>query len=141
MKIRFYTYVILFCLLHFLNIQAWSCIIGHYTDGRTYDTAPAAIIEATGYTPVHISNIGTYDLTQIDVLMVNVSSNNGPSEDLLARLTFLEIWIRDGGKMIIHDRSAGNVDNSLLINATSTSLLRNTNTLILLSPHGTGNNA
>ena len=128
-------------MLHFFNLQAWSCKIGHYTDGRTYDTSPAAIIEATGYTPVHISNIATFDFTQIDVLMVNVTSNTGPSADLLNRLTFFEIWIRDGGKVIFHDRSAGNTDSSLLINASSASLVRNTNTLIKLSPYGTGNNA
>jgi len=141
MKIRLYTYVVALCVLHFFSWQAWSCKIGHYTDGRTYDTNAAAIIEATGYTPVHISNIATYDLTQIDVLMVNVASNDGPSADLLNRLTFFEIWIRDGGKVIFHDRSAGNTDSSLLINASSTSLIRNTNTLLNLSPYGTGKNA
>jgi len=141
MKTRLYTYVIAFCVLHLFNTHVWSCIIGHYTDGRTYDTSPTAIIEAAGYTPVHISNIATFDLTQIDVLIVNVISNNGPSADLLNRLTFFEIWIRDGGKVIFHDRSAGNAGCSLLINASSTSLIRNTNTLINLSPYGTGNNA
>lgn len=140
MKTRLYTYVIVICMLHIFNLQAWSCMIGYYTDGRTYDTKPATIIEATGYTPVYISDIATFDLTQVDVLMVNVASNDKPSDDLLGRLTFLEIWIRDGGKMIVHDRSAGNSDNSLLIN-TSISIIRNTNIFINLSPYGTGNNA
>jgi PKD repeat protein len=138
MKIRIYTFVIAFCVFHFINMQAWSCMIGYYTDGRTYDTNPAAIIEATGYTPIYVSDISTYDVTQLDVLMINVASNDGPSESLLSRLTHLEFWVRTGGKLIFHDRSS---DNSLLIDASSTSLIQNTNTLIYLAPYGTGNNA
>ena len=141
MKIRLYIFIIAFCVFHVLNCQAWSCKIGYYTDGRTYDTNPEAIIETTGYTPIYISDIATFDAAQVDVLMINVASNNGPSESLLGRLTYFEIWVRDGGKMIIHDRSAGNAGNSLIINAPTTSLIRNTNSLIDLAPSGTGNNA
>jgi hypothetical protein len=125
-----------------MNLHAaFSCQIGFYTDGRIDDAIPETIMAVTGYTQVHILDIATFDFTQVDVFMLNVASNNGPSEDLLGRLAFLELWVREGGKIIIHDRSAGNAGNSLLINLSSTSLIRNTNTLINLEPYGTKDNA
>jgi len=140
MKKQLYICVIICCVLHIIISHSKACTVGHYTDGRTYDTYPKEYIEATGYTPIHITDIATFDLNQIDVLMINVASNDGPSQALLERQAFLEIWIRAGGKMILHDRSAGNYGATLLINSPFSILVRNTNTYVSLIPYGTGEN-
>ena len=126
-------------------MQAWSCKVGYYTDGLTtvsenYTNNIVKAIEDPGYTPVPIFDISTFDFYTIDTLMINVTDNNGPSQTLLDRLEMIEVWVRAGGNMIIHDRSAGNVDNMLMINATDTLFNRNSDFYISLSPSDPENN-
>ncbi|KPA10063.1 conserved hypothetical protein, secreted [Candidatus Magnetomorum sp. HK-1] len=139
MKIKLYILTIIF-LLQMVSGYVWACTVGYYTDGRTYDTTPATVITQAGYTPVYISDISSFDFNTIDVLMINVYLNNEPSQALIDRQAVLEIWVRAGGKMIIHDRSAGNAGSALLIGSPGSTLTRNTNTFVSLSLFGTGNN-
>ena len=139
MKARYYLFIILM-VVHTCFGNLWACTVGYFTDGRTYDTTPATVITQTGYTPVHISDISTFDLNTVDVLMINVFSTNTPSQALLDRQAVIEIWVRAGGKMIIHDRSAGNAGGLLLIGSQESTINRNSNTFVELAPFGTGNN-
>ncbi|MBF0453122.1 MAG: hypothetical protein HQK75_20645, partial [Candidatus Magnetomorum sp.] len=140
MKIRWFLISVIFILHGFMG-NLWACTVGYFTDGRTYDTTPATVITQAGYTPVHISDISIFDFNTVDVLMINVFLTSQPSQALQDRQAVIEIWVRAGGKMIIHDRSAGNAGNVLLIGLPDTTLTRNTNTFVSFTPFGTGNNA
>jgi Bacterial pre-peptidase C-terminal domain len=91
--------------------------VGYFTDGSTSDTGPQAPILAAGYTPVQIVSIGTFDLSTIDILMVDESSNDGLSSTLTARLPMIQAWVQAGGVFVVHDRFVGSGGNPLLIGA------------------------
>jgi hypothetical protein len=78
--------------------------VGYYTDFNAFDTAPAAPITLAGYTPVQITDISTLNFNTFDILMLDESSNGGPSSALVAELPAIQNWVQGGGILITHDR-------------------------------------
>ncbi len=78
--------------------------VGYYTDFNPFDTSPANAITQAGLTPLQITNIATFDLSSIGILMVDESNNGGLSSDLLNRLPDIQNWVEGGGVFIVHDR-------------------------------------
>lgn len=132
--------------------------VGYYTDYNTGTTAPSTPITAAGDIPIHIGNISTFDLTTIDILMVN-ESNNGPlSGDLTGRLGAIDTWVQSGGKFVVHDRYVGPdgvpFANPFLVggggiltvrdywtNGADLDVIAPNDTLVTNGPHGTINNS
>jgi subtilisin family serine protease len=80
-------------------------VVGYFTDFSTGSTAPEAAILAAGYLPVHITDISTFDFSTIDVLMFNESNNNGPSDEVIARLNDIQVAVeQDGLVFMVNDR-------------------------------------
>jgi hypothetical protein len=78
--------------------------VGYFTDFNEYSTGPEAAIIQAGLSPVHIIDIGSFDLSTIDVLMVNESNNEGLSSALAGRLAAIRAWVEGGGVFLVHDR-------------------------------------
>jgi Big-like domain-containing protein len=78
--------------------------VGYFTDFNEFSTAPEAAITQAGLTPVQITDIGSFNLSTIDVLMVNESNNDGLSAALSGRLGAIQTWVNGGGVFIVHDR-------------------------------------
>jgi hypothetical protein len=84
-------------------------IVAYFTDNNSELTGWSRPITNAGFTPLWIADIGTFVLTNIDVLVIDESGNYGLSSALLARLPAIQAWVNSGGKLIIHDRSIGNL--------------------------------
>ena len=78
--------------------------VGYFTDYNEFSNSPAAAIVQAGLTPVQITNISTFDLSTIDVLMVNEADNGGLSAALSGRLAAIQTWVAGGGVFMVHDR-------------------------------------
>lgn len=134
--------------------SAFAFTVGYFTDFNQTTTDPAAPITQAGYTPVQILDITTFNLSTVDALMVNESSNGGISAGLLGRLGDIQTWVQGGGKFIVHDRFVTNdigdpQSNPLLVGAPTTLLDRDFtidndidvvppgNTLVTSGPFGT----
>jgi hypothetical protein len=86
--------------------------VGYFTDGvdnnnnnQSSDTGPAPPIIANGFTPVQITNIATFDLNTISILLIDEFNVVGPTAALLGRSTALSNWVAGGGVIAIHDRT------------------------------------
>jgi hypothetical protein len=79
--------------------------VGYFTDITPSDTGPAAPIAANGFTPVQITNIATFNLNSISVLLIDEPNNGSPSAALLGQATALSNWVAGGGVIAIHDRN------------------------------------
>jgi hypothetical protein len=79
-------------------------VVGYFTDNNPDSTGPEGAIVQAGFTPVQISDISTFDLTTVDILMVDESSNGGPSAAMQDRLGDIEAWVTRGGMFMVHDR-------------------------------------
>jgi hypothetical protein len=79
--------------------------VGYFTDNNAGSTGPAASIAANGYTAVQIANITTFNLSTIQILLINESSFAAPSAALLAQGTAISNWVAGGGIVGIHDRN------------------------------------
>lgn len=79
--------------------------VGYYTDNNAGSTGPAASIIANGYTAVQIANIATFNLSTIQILLINESVNGSPSAALLGQATAISNWVAGGGIVGINDRN------------------------------------
>jgi len=84
-------------------------VVGYFTDNTSSSTGPNAPILTAGYVPLHITDITTQDLTGLRILMIDESDNSSVSAALMSRLPAIQSWVAAGGRLVIHDRSAGNV--------------------------------
>jgi hypothetical protein len=84
---------------------AGTITVGYFTDGATSSTGFNAPITANGYTAVQIADIATFDLSTIQVLLMNESNNGSPSAAWLARASDIANWVHAGGVIGIHDRN------------------------------------
>jgi len=91
--------------------------IGYYTDSNSDSTGPNAPILLAGFTPIHIDDISSFDLSTIDILMIDESSNGSLNSPLQNREPDIAAWVASGGKIVIHDRA---VQNLILIAGGST---------------------
>lgn len=87
--------------------RAGALTVGYFTDFNAGTTTPAAAITTAGHTPVQILNISTFDLSTIDMLMIDESNNGGLSGDMSGRLADIAAWVDAGHCMIVHDRFVG----------------------------------
>lgn len=78
--------------------------IGYFTDNAPGSTGPSAPILQAGFTPIQITNISTFDLSTIDILMVDEESNSGLSSAMASSLPAIQTWVQSGGVFIVHDR-------------------------------------
>jgi hypothetical protein len=79
--------------------------VGYFTDFNTSDTGPAAPIAANGFTPVQITDITTFNLNTISILLIDGLQNTAPSAALLGQATALSNWVAGGGVIAFHDRN------------------------------------
>jgi hypothetical protein len=86
------------------SLQA-AITVGYYTDYNTGSTGPNAPIVANGYTAVQITDITTFNLSTIKILMIDESANGSPSAALLSQATAISNWVNGGGIVAIHDRN------------------------------------
>ena len=100
---------------------------GYYTDFNEFSVDPADGIGANGLKALPIIDIGGYNFDNIELLVVNETSNIGISDALLGALPAIQDWVEAGGKLIVHDRyvSLGNLaPNPLMVGAPDTLALR-----------------
>jgi hypothetical protein len=86
--------------------------VGYFTDGldangvsQVSDTGLAAPIAANGFTAVQITDITTFNLSTISILMIDEINNGAPTAALLSQSTALSNWVAGGGVIAIHDRN------------------------------------
>jgi hypothetical protein len=79
--------------------------VGYYTDFNTGDTGPVAPITANGFTPVQITNLSTFNLSTVNILMVDESRNGSPSADLTASIAKIAAYVAAGGSFIYNSRN------------------------------------
>jgi hypothetical protein len=91
-------------------------LVGYFTDFSTGSSALETPILRAGFAPVQITDLPAFNLEDIDLLMINESENDGPSEALQEELPAIEAWVRAGGRLIVHDRYVGAVDDTALPN-------------------------
>jgi Reelin subrepeat B/Bacterial Ig domain/Immunoglobulin domain/Immunoglobulin I-set domain len=77
-------------------------VVGYYADNSFYNPDLSASLVRARFVPLHITNIVTFDLSSVDILMLT-EENVSPSPDLLRRSREIEQWINDGGRLVIHD--------------------------------------
>lgn len=104
-------------------------VVGYFTDFYPASRAPGHVIRRAGFIPVQISDIAAFDLSTVEILMVNELNNAEISPELLSRLPDIEAWVRDGGLFVVHDRFVSTdigdpQPNPLLIGAPATMLDR-----------------
>lgn len=110
--------------------------VGYFTDNSTGAIGPDAPITLAGFTPVHIFDIATQNLAGLRILVINENSNFGVSSALAARLPAIRSWVEAGGRLVIHDRAAGNITpNPFLLGTPGLGTVRlETSDLDLIAP-------
>lgn len=84
---------------------AGTITVGYFTDYSASSTGFNAPIAANGYTAVRIADIATFDLSTIQILLINESANGSPSAAWLGRASDISNWVQAGGVIGIHDRN------------------------------------
>ncbi len=77
--------------------------VGYFTDNGTPGDQ-AAVISASGNTPVEIIDITTFNFSTVKAVFLNEADNGGPSVALGNRLADLNSYVSGGGHLILHDR-------------------------------------
>jgi len=99
-----------------LSVVTSSGVVGYYTDNNVFSRGAEGLITVAGFVPLQIQDISTQPLSAFSLLFLNIFDNQFVSSELLGRLPDLENWINQGGRLIVHDRSAGNIfPNPLLL--------------------------
>lgn len=122
-------------------------IVAYYTDGAATATGWTAPVAQAGFVPLRITNIATFALTNLDILIIDEGNNTTVSRALAGRLAEIATWVSGGGKLVIHDRSAGSFStNAFLLGTSGITTVRLTTpdldvippgaNLIVLGPHG-----
>src|ERR1041385_1793538 len=78
-----------------------------------------------GFFPLRIGDISTQNISGLRILCLNQHNKLRLSRPLPARLPGIQSWVANGGRLIIHDRSAGNVSpNPFLLGVTGSVTVR-----------------
>ena len=77
--------------------------VGYFTDNGSVGDQ-AAVISASGNTPVQIVDITTFNFSSVKAVFLNEADNNGFSLDLVNRKTDLDAFVSGGGHLVFHDR-------------------------------------
>jgi hypothetical protein len=94
-------------------------VAGYFTDNDPPKTGLSGPIAMAGFTPLYIGNIATQDFSGLRLLLINEFNNGSISPALAARLPDIEAWVRAGGRLIVHDRSTGNLNPNPFLLGTS----------------------
>ena len=79
--------------------------VGYFTDGNPSHTSLSGPIVTAGYVPIQITDISTFDLSSIDILVINTSDDleSDYSAALLGRVPDIEAWVYSGGVFVAND--------------------------------------
>ena len=127
-------------------------IVPYFTDNNPSTTGPQGPITQAGFTPLQVTDIGTLNLQNYSMLFVDEEDNGSVSSALLGRLADIRRWVTNGGRLIVHDRSAGNLSPSpFLLGTAGITPVRFTTSdidvippgmnLVVAGPFGTINNS
>jgi hypothetical protein len=98
---------------------------GYFTDNNPSSTGPNAPILAAGFTPLYIGDISTQSFAGLRILVINESANGSLSSALQNRLSDIQAWVSAGGRLVVHDRSAGlNNPNPFLFGLANSNTVR-----------------
>ena len=133
-----------------LGVQPGS-IVPYFSDNNPTAIGPAGPITQAGFTPLQVTDISVLNLNNYRVLFIDEVDNYALSSSLLASLANIQAWVMNGGYLIIHDRSAGNISpNPFLLGTTGITTVRFPtadldvippgNNLVVAGPFGTINN-
>jgi len=135
-----------------LTIQTNSgSVVGYFTDNSAADTGMNPPVLLAGLLPVHIYDIATQDLSGLSILAINEADNSFLSSPMAGKLANIETWVRDGGRLIVHDRSAGNLNpnpfllglqgsNAVRLTTSDVDVIPPSDTLVTTGPFGLINN-
>jgi hypothetical protein len=100
-------------------------VVAYYSDFYPGSLGPEAPIAAAGFLPLHVFDITTYNLNDAGILFLDEVDNLNISFPLQSRLNDIRNWVAAGGKVIVHDRSAGYLNpNPFLFGTTGISTFR-----------------
>ena len=130
-----------------VNVGGSVPTVGYFTDNDPSSTGPNAPIIAAGYTPLHIFDISTQDFSSLRILMIDESDNGSISSALAARLPAIQSWVNAGGRLVVHDRSAGIItpnpflpgtagSGTVRLMASDIDVIHPANTLVTAGPFG-----
>jgi uncharacterized repeat protein (TIGR01451 family) len=124
-------------LVHGVFRQGGS-VVPYFSDNNPAATGPEAPIILAGFTPLHVTDISSLDLSGYTVLFIDETFNNAISPALLGRLGDIKGWVANGGILIVHDRSAGNLNpNPFLLGTTGIQTVRFETSDVDVIPPGT----
>jgi len=104
-----------------LRLLTAADIVAYFTDYNSATTGPEAPITRANFFPLHVTNISTLALTNFATLFID-EANFFVSSALLGRLAEIQSWVSNGGKLIIHDLSAGQINpNPFILGTAGTS--------------------
>ena len=108
-----------------LAVLDGTAVVEYFTDNNPSATGMDPPILRAGFFPLRIGDISTQNFSGLRILCLNEYNNLGLSGALLARLPDIQSWVTNGGRLIIHDRSAGNVSpNPFLLGVTGSVTVR-----------------
>ncbi len=121
-----------------LTVLTNSGLVAYFTDNNPSATGYESPIITAGFIPLHVLDISTLGFTNFGLLCIN-EYNNGPiSTALQARLADIQSWVTNGGRLIVHDRSAGLLSpNPFLLGATGAVTVRLTTSDLDVIPPAT----
>jgi Bacterial Ig domain/Immunoglobulin I-set domain/Immunoglobulin domain len=96
-----------------LEVRPTKGIVGYYADNVSFSGTVMNSIQAAGFTPLPIYDVGGFDFTRVDLLMIDHYSDPPTSSAVLARLMDVRAWVLNGGRLVIHDWLVGsNVEHT-----------------------------
>jgi uncharacterized repeat protein (TIGR01451 family) len=127
-------------------------IVPYFTDNNPSSTGPQGPITLAGFTPLQVTDISALNLNNYKMLFIDEANNGVVSSALLGRLADIQVWVNNGGRLIVHDRSAGDLlPNPFLLGTTGITTMRDTTSdidvippgmnLVVAGPFGTINNS
>jgi uncharacterized repeat protein (TIGR01451 family) len=100
-------------------------VVPYFSDHNPSATGPAPPIARAGFTPLQVADISTLNLNSYTALFIDEVDNNSLSSALLGRLPEIRDWVINGGTLIVHDWSAGNLNpNPFLLGTTGIQTVR-----------------
>jgi uncharacterized repeat protein (TIGR01451 family) len=127
-------------------------ILPYFTDNNPSDTGPQGPITLAGFTPLQVTSISALNLNNYEMLFIDEEDNSVVSSTLLGRLADIQVWVNNGGRLIVHDRSVGDLlPNPFLLGTTGITPVRDLTSdidvippgmnLVVAGPFGTINNS
>lgn len=84
-------------------------VVPYFTDHDSSATGPEGPSSQAGFAPLPVTDISALDLNQYEMLFLDEADHGFLSSALQARLADIQDWVNHGGRLIVRDRSAGNI--------------------------------